>query len=170
MFESLFGRLTGAAPAAGAPDELQLALAALLVEAGCSGDRFDARERRVVARLLERRFNLSAEGARTLLAAGECEARRSAELFRFTRIVNERLTHEQRIELVEMLWEVAYADGVLDQYEDSLLRRIGGLVYVSDHERGLARRRVVARSGLDPAIRQPAAAPPVETEEQKPFP
>ena len=80
------------------------------------------------------------------------QARNATELFHFTRIVNERLSPEQRVELIEMLWEVAYADGVLDQYEDSLLRRIGGLIYVPDRERGMARQRVLARLGLDQAV------------------
>ncbi len=55
-----------------------------------------------------------------------------------------------------MLWEVAYADGILHDYEANLLRRIGGLIYVSDRERGAARRRVVARLGLadEPPSRQ----------------
>ena len=99
--------------------------------------------------MLERRFKLSHARPRRCSSAGEREADRSAELFHFTRIINERLSFEQRIELVEMLWEVAYADGVLDQYEDSLLRRVGGLIYVPDRERGMARQRVLERLGLD---------------------
>jgi len=151
MIESLLGWLTGAAPnGSGRPrDELQLALTALLVEAADSDDHFDESERAVIRQLLERRFQLSHDEARTLLAAGEREADRAAELFHFTRIINERLSFERRIELVEMLWEVAYADGVLDEYEDSLLRRVGGLIYVPDRERGMARQRVLGRLGLD---------------------
>ncbi len=82
------------------------------------------------------------------MAAGERAADRAAELFHFTRVINERLSYEQRIELIEMLWEVAYADGALDAYEDSLLRRVGGLIYIPDRERGLARQRVLERLGL----------------------
>jgi uncharacterized tellurite resistance protein B-like protein len=171
MIENILGWLTGATPTAtAARDDTRLALAALLVEAGLSDGRFDAGERAVVGRLLERRFGLSAGEAGALLAAAEQEARRSAELFHFTRIINERLSPAERIELVEMLWEVAYADGVLDQYEDSLLRRIGGLVDVSDHERGLARRRAVARRGLDPTRRPPAAARAPVIKEEKTLP
>ncbi len=54
----------------------------------------------------------------------------------------------ERIELIEMLWEVAYADGVVHDYEHNLLRRIAGLIYVTDRDRGLARNRVLARLGL----------------------
>jgi uncharacterized tellurite resistance protein B-like protein len=132
-------------------DELQLALTALLIEAAYSDDRFDPAERGVIAQLLESRFNLSRSDAGALLDAGEAAASESAELFHFTRIINERLSFEERIELVEMLWEVAYADGVLDEYEDSLLRRVGGLIYVPDRERGMARQRILKRLGLDQA-------------------
>ena len=130
-------------------EALRLALAALLVEAANSDNQFDKAERGVIERLLESRFSLSRSDADELLAAGEAAACESAELFHFTRIINERLSFEERVELIEMLWEVAYADGVLDEYEDSLLRRVGGLIYVPDRDRGEARRRVLKRLGLD---------------------
>ncbi len=154
MIDSLIGWLTGEPAANGdAPqDDLKVALAALLVEAAHSHDHFDERERAVVARLLQRRFSLSPADALRLLAAGEREADRSAELFHFTRIINQRLSPEQRVELIEMLWEVAYADGELDEYEDSLLRRVGGLIYVPDHERGAARQRVLKRLGISESL------------------
>jgi uncharacterized tellurite resistance protein B-like protein len=171
MFESILAWVTGAAPSGAPQDDLQLALAALLVEAAHSDDCLDEAERAVIARLLERRFELTQAGAQALLAAAEREAERSAELFCFTRVINERLSHEQRIELIEMLWEVAYADGVLDQYQDSLLRRVGGLVYVSDQERGAARRRVIdKRCGRDRTIRSPAPESAVEIQEKKSLP
>jgi uncharacterized tellurite resistance protein B-like protein len=132
-----------------AGDELEIALTALLIEAAYSDDHFDDAERAVIARLIEHRFRLSRADARSLLAAAEAAAADSAELFHFTRIINERLAPEERIQLVEMLWEVAYADRVLDEFEDSLLRRVGGLIYVPDRERGAARQRVLKRLGLD---------------------
>ena len=132
-----------------AQGELELALTALLIEAAYCDDHFDGPERAVIARLIERRFNLLPSDVRTLLATGEAAATESVELFHFTRIINERLSCEERVELIEMMWEVAYADRVLDEYEDSLLRRVGGLIYVPDPERGIARQRVLRRLGLD---------------------
>ena len=133
-------------------NELQLALTALLIEAAYSDDHFDQVERTAIARMLERRFGLAEPEIRGLLAQGEAAALESAELFHFTRVINERLSPGERVELVEMLWEVAYADGILDEYEDSLLRRVGGLIYVPDRERGMARQRVLARLGFDQRV------------------
>jgi uncharacterized tellurite resistance protein B-like protein len=133
-------------------DELQLAVAALLLEAAVvvDGD-FDPHEREIVRALLQRCFSLRADEAQSLVAAAERRVEMSAQLFGFTSAVNSRLARERKIELIEMLWEVAYADGVLDPLEDSLLRRIAGLIDVSDHERGEAKRRVLRRLGMQHA-------------------
>jgi uncharacterized tellurite resistance protein B-like protein len=129
-------------------DALQLAVAALLMTAAQVDGHLDEPERKAVRRLLERRFGLSQSAAQELAMTGEKDAEQSTQLFGFTRAINERLPRERRIELIEMLWEVAYADGSLDPLEDSMLRQVGGLVDVSDQERGAARRRVRARLGI----------------------
>jgi uncharacterized tellurite resistance protein B-like protein len=131
-------------------DELQLAVAALLLEAAVVVDgRFDEAERNAVQRILERRFGLSAEEAQNLLAAAKDRVEGSAQLFRFTSTINERLARERRVEVIEMLWQVAYSDGVLDPLEDTLLRRVAGLIDVSDRDRGDAKLRVMRQLGLD---------------------
>jgi uncharacterized tellurite resistance protein B-like protein len=150
MIDRMVGWLTGGenwsmAHAAGVWIEVELALGAFLVEAANSDSHFDAPERAVIGKLLERRFALPPSEAGALLEAAEETAQRSAELFKFTHIIDQRPSPEERI---EMLWEVAYADGELDQFEDSLVRRLGGLIYVPDRERGMARQRVLARCGL----------------------
>jgi uncharacterized tellurite resistance protein B-like protein len=129
-------------------DELQLAVAALLMVAAQVDGPLDEPERKAVRRLLERRFGLSEAAAQELAAVGAKDAERSTQLFGFTRSINERVPRERRVELIEMLWEVAYADGNLDPLEDTMLRQVGGLVDVSDPERGAARLRVRQRLGL----------------------
>ena len=132
----------------GGRDELQLAVAALLMEAAAVGNHLSETERSVVRRLLERRFGLSGDAAGALALAGERRAQRSTQLFGLARTINERCSPERRRELIEMLWEVAYADGGLDPLEDAMLRTVGGLIDVSDHERGEARLRVLRRLGI----------------------
>jgi uncharacterized tellurite resistance protein B-like protein len=150
MIDRILQLLTGhaAEPGAGRPDELQLAVAALLVEAARMDDHFDASERAVIERLLAARFQLAPEATRRLLGAAERAAESSTQLFRFTHLAVQRLDAAERVRLIEMLWEVAYADGSLDPDEDALLRRIAGLLYVSDRERGEARQRALQRLGL----------------------
>src|SRR5690348_18374392 len=99
-------------------DTLQLAVAALLMDAARVDGALGEPERIAVRRLLERKFGLSIEASRTLAESGERQAERSAQLFGFTRTINERVPRERRVELIEMLWEVAYADGTLDPLED----------------------------------------------------
>ena len=63
-------------------------------------------------------------------------------------MVTDRFSFEERVELMEMLWQVAYADGELDDFEANLLRRVAGLIHVSDRDSGAARKRAMARLGL----------------------
>jgi uncharacterized tellurite resistance protein B-like protein len=72
--------------------------------------------------------------------------RDSAQYFPFTHMITTRLSTEQRVGIIEMLWEVAYADGVLDPQEDMLLRQIAGLIHVPDRDRGLARQRALEKA------------------------
>jgi uncharacterized tellurite resistance protein B-like protein len=143
----LTGRPPQAHPAAHSFQERQLAAAALMVEAATMDDRFDAAECDRITALVETRFGLSREEARDLVGEAERAASASVEWHGFTRAIKAGFDHAERVELIEMLWEVAYADGELHDYEASLLRRIAGLLYVSDRDSGEARKRVLARLG-----------------------
>jgi uncharacterized tellurite resistance protein B-like protein len=148
MFDRLKTWLTEGDRQTGGADELRLGVAALLMEAAAVDGHLDAVERTAVRRILQQYFALGDEAAALLAAAGEQRAQRSTQLFGITRLISERFSRERRVALVEMLWEVVYADGTLDPLEDAMLRRVAGLVDVSDHERGEARLRVRRRLGL----------------------
>ena len=151
MLERLHRLLTGRPPQAQAAahsfEERQLAAAALMVEAATMDDALDAAERARITSLVQSRFGLSPEDARDLVGEAERAAAASVEWHGFTRAIKEGFDDAERVELIEMLWEVAYADGELHDYEASLLRRIAGLLYVSDRDSGEARKRVLARLG-----------------------
>jgi uncharacterized tellurite resistance protein B-like protein len=150
MLNQIFA-LLGGAQAHGFPkglDPLQVAVAALMVHAASMDDVFDQAERAAIERLLSKRFALDADAARALLAAAELASEQSSQLYAFTRLAVERMNEAERIGLIEMLWEVGYADGVLDADEDALIRRVAGLIYVSDRDRGDARKRVLRRLNI----------------------
>lgn len=150
MIERILRLLTGEPPepAGKRLDNQQIAVAALLVEAARMDDHFEIAERRVIERLLTERFALSAEETARLLEAAERALKQSSQLFRFTHLAKQ-MPPADRVGLIEMLWEVAYADGVLDANEDALLRKIAGLIYVPDRDRGEARKRVLRRLGIE---------------------
>lgn len=148
MFDRILDLLLpGDAPRA--ETDIHIAVAALLVEAARMDDDFAPSERAAIRQVLARRFALDPATVDRLVAAAEQAADRSSALYRFTRVVADRFDPAARVGMIEMLWEVAYADGVLDPDEDALIRRIAGLIFVEDHERGEARRRVLARLGHD---------------------
>ena len=128
--------------------ETQVAAAALLVEAARMDDNFERSEWLAIRTMVGAEFGLSEEEAETLIAVAEEEVEGSAEIYRFARIVKDRFEPEQRTKLIEMLWRVVYADGDLHDYEANLLRRVAGLIYVSDRDSGTARKKVLAEMSL----------------------
>ncbi|WP_119422181.1 TerB family tellurite resistance protein [Desertibaculum subflavum] len=147
LIDRVLDFVTGAeAPATSSFDEkLELSVAALMVEAARMDDTFDPAERAVIERMLAAKFDLGAEEAHQLVVRAEAAVKNSTQYFPFTHRVVESMSAEERVQVIEMLWKVAYADGVLDPHEDMLVRRIAGLIYVPDRDRGLARRRALEK-------------------------
>ena len=129
-------------------DELQLAAAALLVEAASVDGDFDRLERQSIHTIVETHFNLSVGETKTLVELAELAVEKSGQLFGFTRVVKDRYDDGDRIKMIEMLWEVAFSDGRADAFEKNLIQRVAGLIFVSDKDRGLARKRGMARLGI----------------------
>ena len=125
--------------------DLQVAAAALLVEAAQMDADFDTIERTKILDLVRARFELSEAEAQSLLELAGDKVANASQLYGFTRVVKDNFDHDERVELIEMLWEVVYADGTLHHYEAGLLRRIAGLIYVSDQESGAARKAALQR-------------------------
>jgi uncharacterized tellurite resistance protein B-like protein len=146
MFRQMMQLLTAAPAEFRAPPDLRDAVAVLLVEAAHRDDVFGPEERAVITRLLKNKYALSERECGELMAAAEHANANITQLHPYTRAVTEQMDYEARLELIEMMWEVVYADGVLDPDEDALIRRLANLIYVTDRDRVLARQRVVARS------------------------
>lgn len=111
------------------PDR-HLALAALLVEMMRADFRDRGRERETVIRMLARCCGLGPADAEALLGRGEQASNRSVSLFEHTRPLDTELSEQEKFAVIEALWEVAYADGVLDGKEDYLAHRLADLLHV----------------------------------------
>ena len=97
---------------------------------------------------VRKRFDLTHDEAHSLIEAAELQAEESVQLLRFTRTIKDGFSYDERI-IMEMLWEVVYADEVVEAHEAMLMRRIAGLIYVDDRDSGVARSRVRARLEAD---------------------
>lgn len=139
------------APELARSDELQLASAALLVEAAMMDGHFHDSERADITRMLRQRFGLDEVEVETLIEEAELAVQESGQLYGFTRVIKDRYEPAERIAMIEMLWEVALADGMADHFETNLIRRVGGLLFVTDRDRGLAKQRVMAKRAARPA-------------------
>lgn len=150
--KAFFDKVDGAPGADGPRDrvgDLQVAAAALLVEAAMMDSNFQEEEHSRIRELARSRFDLSEAEAENLVELARDKVARANDLHGFTRVVKERFTHDERVELMEMLWQVGYADGELHDLEASLMRRVAGLLFVSDRESGEARKRAIEKLGLE---------------------
>ena len=128
--------------------QLKLATAALLVESAHIDGAFEDSERISISSLLKKRFGLSDVECVTLIEEADQAVQGTGQLYSFTRVVKDRFDEGERIEMIEMLWEVVFSDGNIDHFEANLIQRVAGLIFVSDRDRGLARKRVMARLGI----------------------
>lgn len=127
-------------------DQLQLAAAALMVQAARMDGTFDSVERETIRNSLERHFRLSPADAEEMIEESRENVDEATELYGVVRVIRDHLAPEDRVAIIEMLWEVAYADGEVDDYEANLVRRVAGLLYVPDRDAGAARKRVAERT------------------------
>ena len=119
---------------ASAPDarhSLELAASALLLEISRADDDVSARERDVVAAAIKQVFALTDTEIEDLVETATQIVEDAVSLYDFTAIVNERFSRTQKVELLEALWAVAYADERLDRYEEYYMRKISDLLHMS---------------------------------------
>ena len=122
----------------------RLAVAALLVEIAISDFDASSEERRMILQIVSSGFRLTSEEAESLLSMAEDEHHASTDYFQFTRLINEHYTPAQKIDLVESLWKVAFADGELHRYEEHVIRRLADLLYVPHTDFIAAKHRAMA--------------------------
>lgn len=149
MLDRLFGG-RGRDPENLDENDIPIAAAALMIEAAQMDGSFDDDERAAIRGMLVARLDVAEADADGLIAEAEAQVANASDHWSFARVLKNRLDEPARIGILEMLWEVAYADGRLHHMESSLIRRVAGLLYVPDQDSGAARRRVRERLGLAP--------------------
>ena len=130
-------------------DRTASAAAVLLIEMAVMDGDFDACERTKITQLLAKQFEINQEEVAKLITEAEISVKEAVDLFSFTRILRDDYEQQERFKIIEMMWEVAYADGIVHDFEANLVRRATGLLNVSDRESGEARKRVLERLDIE---------------------
>lgn len=110
---------------------MRLATAVLMIDVARADFVFDESEFDQVLKLVEVHFRLTAEQAAELVVEASDKAENLVDIHEFTRLLHDYLTEDEKARIVSLLWQIAYADGRLDKYEDSLVLKISDLLYVS---------------------------------------
>ena len=127
---------------------LRVATAALLIEMSRADFEVSERQRGAVVDGVRRIFGLDPSQTRELLALAEEEADQATSLYQFTAHINDCFSPAQKAHVVELMWEVAYANGQLDKYEEHLVRKTANLIHVPHREFIQAKHRVQRAVGL----------------------
>lgn len=147
MFESLtkfIAEIGGAEKETASFDETEtrLAAAALLVHVVVSDSEFNVAERERLRDVLSYRFSMEPADAETLIEAATRADNEAVDLYQFTSVLNRLLDDEGRRRIVEMMFEVAYADGALSEFEDNVVWRASELLHIPARDRVTIRKQM----------------------------
>ena len=141
MFKSLF-KNTKKTPAI-KEDKKVIAVAALLVEAALIDDNFDKNEKDIIISIIKNTFSMKDEKKITQIIKNvQNDIESHGDLVTYTRTIKENWDLDERVNIIEMMWKVCLVDGKIEPYEDMLIRRVAGLIYVTDKDRSFAKRKV----------------------------
>jgi len=152
MFESLRNLVADLAegdkhPSGFDEDDYRLAAAALLVHAAAIDGEMTPVEGERLHSVVKQRFDLDDERTDELIAEATAAERQSIDLYQFTARLNRSLDEKGRARIVEMLWQIVFADGVVTEFEDNLVWRAADLLGISRSERIALRQRVAQGTG-----------------------
>ena len=150
-FQEFFDSITAVPPGqtpAGRAQALRLAAAVLLVEVMRADANVAAAERQAVLAALRSRFSLAEDELAALVALAEAQSQTANDYFHFTSRINDNFSQPEKIALVQAMWDVAYADGVLDANENHVISKVADLLHVTHGEYIAAKMRAKEAAGL----------------------
>ena len=120
---------------------LQLASAVLLLDVAQADRDYSAQEKEKIQQAIANKFSLSNDEIQQLMGLADDKSLHATDYHQFTSLLNKEFTNQQKVRLIELMWQVAYADGELDPYEDHFIRKISELLYLRHAELLSARER-----------------------------
>jgi uncharacterized tellurite resistance protein B-like protein len=148
MFDSLKNFLTelsgSATKEAFDEDDYRLAAVALLVHIAEADGAIDGAEKTRLKEIIERNYGLDDSATSRLIASAKQSDREAVDFYHFTNVLKRSLDENGRRKIIEMLWEMAFADGQVHELEENIVWRLAELLGISSRDRVLLRQRVAA--------------------------
>jgi len=122
-------------------DNQNVLIAALLVHAAKIDENYTDKERNIIKEALIELKLISEDKAESLIKDAEKKEEDSNQIVEFTREIK-KYSIESRLKIIEVIWKIVYSDGTNDNYESNLIRRICGLLYISDKDNGIIKNKI----------------------------
>ena len=122
-------------------NDKNILVASLLVHAAKMDENYTDLEKKIIIKALVDLNNVSKEQAEELIKHAEKKEKESNQIIEFTSEIK-KYSMEYRLNIIEIIWKIVYSDGTSDNYESNLIRRICGLLYVSDKDSGIIKTKV----------------------------
>ena len=123
-------------------DNKNILVAALLIHAAKIDENYTDAEKRIIKQALMKLNNISSDQTMKLIKLAEKKEEESHQIVEFTKEIK-KYSMEFRLKIIEVIWKIVYSDGTSDDYESNLIRRICGLLYVSDKDSGEIKLKVI---------------------------
>tara|TARA_B100000579_G_scaffold215870_1_gene176507 strand:+ start:902 stop:1345 length:444 start_codon:yes stop_codon:yes gene_type:complete len=126
-------------------DTIQIAISTLMIQTAIYDGVFDEKEKSAILGLIKNYFNLNEDEKISLFEIAMKVNDDSNDMQQFTRVLNDNLSEKEKLSIIEMLWKIIIADGHIDDYENALIRKISGLLYISDKDIGLIKKKLITQ-------------------------
>jgi uncharacterized tellurite resistance protein B-like protein len=122
---------------------IEEAVVVLLLRAANIDGKKDEQEIEAIKRLIIKQFNYDEEKADILITSASEKEESSADLFEWSKIINDHYDLDSKKIVFRMMCEIICADGLIDPFESNLIRRLSGLLYISDKDAGAIKKKVM---------------------------
>ena len=122
-------------------DTKNLMVAALLIHSAKMDENYTDVEKKIIKKALINLNSISSDQADNLIRHAEKKEDAANQIVEFTREIK-KYSMKYRLKIIEVVWKIVYSDGISDSYETNLIRRICGLLYVSDKDNGIIKTKV----------------------------
>ena len=122
-------------------DKKDFLIAALLVHAAKIDENYTKNEKEIIKKAIMSLYKINLDEAENLLIEAEKIEEESNQIIEFTKEIKKN-SMEFRLKIIEILWKIVYSDGANDSFESNLIRRVCGLLYVSDSDSGKIKMKI----------------------------